>query len=105
MLRRFLTGVIALAWLWLATIGVYRYGWTKWTTPDAARFPDTVFCDAQFAPFFDACRVPSDVAYGLALTTTVLLGLGLLSAITRRRGHRGRLAETANAVPLVRERH
>lgn len=97
--------VLGAAWLCLATIGVYRYGWTKWTSADAARFPDTVFCDAPFAPYFDGCRVPSDVAYALALTTTVLLGLGVLSTVTRRRPRSGRPAEIANAVEPGRRGH
>jgi len=83
---------VACAWLVLATVGLHRRGWMKWTTMSTERFPDNVLCGriGLFYPTFGTCEVPSDVAYGLVLTTATLLAFALVRVVNRqrRRAHR-----------------
>ena|GEM_PF-5627390 len=96
MLKRVLTVLIGVLCLLLATVGLYRYGWTKWTTLDSARFPDTLVCRRNYYPTFGgSCSVPSDVAYGLLLTTAALLVLALIGAVGRLRRRNNRRAHIA----------
>lgn len=98
MRKRFLTVLIGVLWLLLATVGLYRYGWTKWTTLDSARFPNTLVCRRNYYPTFGgSCQVPSDVAYGLFLTTAALLGLALIGVVGRLRRRNRRRAHIATA--------
>lgn len=84
---------IGSVWLLLATFGLHEIGWTKWTTPDAARFPDTFFCERTYYPTFGgACQVPSDVAYGLMLTSAVLLVATILGTVERIQRFKDRTA-------------
>ncbi len=80
--------VTAVAWLLLATVGLYSQGWTKWTTTKEAGLPDSLVC-GRFTPsyptFGGSCEVPSYTAYGLAFTTLTLLALALLGMWNRRR--------------------
>lgn len=91
MLKRLLLVAVAFVWLVLATVGLFRYGWTKWTSLETARFPDSTFCGLgpSYPTFGGSCEVPSDVAYGLLLTTTVLLiwALVTIASRLRRRSH------------------
>ena len=97
MLKRVVTVAVGFSWLALATIGLYRYGWSKWTTMNTARFPDTVFCDraAYYPTFGGSCSVPSDVAYRLLLTTAALVALALVSVVS---GHRRRSREPTHSI-------
>ena len=98
MLKRFLTVAIGVLWLLLATVGLYRYGWTEWTTLDSARFPDTLVCRRNYYPTFGgSCEVPSDVAYGLFPTTAALLGLALVGVVRRLQRQHHRRAHIATA--------
>ncbi len=91
MSKRLLTVALASLWLLLATVGLFRYGWTKWTTIDTARFPNTMFCrQSIYLTFGGRCEVPSDVAWGLLVSITALLLLALILAVSRARGRRKR---------------